>query len=414
MAYQSPVERFVAFKHRQARARRCRAARGFVLRTAGGPGGKISKNAYGSERGAARPDAPARSARSAQDVRQLQLRALARQLRLVLRGVFPRHLGERAGRHGGDREVLTSITTTTTTIVAIRLARGSPRLPRRRRGGADRSFDRRQQLAQSAHHWPDRDRHDGCPVDGGTLTLNAVADTAFTITRPGQKLINPAAGSAVVLLHDRGIRRRSRHDRDLLGLHHHVAQVLDGDERHFDVRHLLGRHRPVHDGIRGLGSDLHVADRVTGTPALLLDAVVRYSSTDFVELTSWDLTIDIGGVAPEVVGSIISPDVFTGQMGVSMNFTMLRPDYLKMTDFLAETALTFQAWWHAGERVGTEGLPLAVRSRTSRSAASTSRRSRREAGPRTQTISVPADLVGKDTTGGAFDATMVKLQVSNT
>ena len=38
----------------------------------------------------------------------------------------------------------------------------------------------------------------------------------------------------------------------------------------------------------------------------------------------------------------------------------------------------------------------------------------KEAGPRTQSIKVPADLIGKDETGGAFDATMVKLQVSNT
>ena len=37
----------------------------------------------------------------------------------------------------------------------------------------------------------------------------------------------------------------------------------------------------------------------------------------------------------------------------------------------------------------------------------------KEAGPRTQSISVPVGLIGKDTAGGAYDATMVKLQVSN-
>ena len=34
-------------------------------------------------------------------------------------------------------------------------------------------------------------------------------------------------------------------------------------------------------------------------------------------------------------------------------------------------------------------------------------------GPRTQTVSVPSALVGIDERGGAFDATMVKFQVSN-
>ena len=34
----------------------------------------------------------------------------------------------------------------------------------------------------------------------------------------------------------------------------------------------------------------------------------------------------------------------------------------------------------------------------------------RAAGPRTETIQIPVGLVGKDETGGAFDATMIKWQ----
>jgi hypothetical protein len=149
----------------------------------------------------------------------------------------------------------------------------------------------------------------------------------------------------------------------------------------------------------------------TGLPLSCTEALLRYSSTDFTELTSWDLTLDIGGVAPEVVGAVISPDVFTGQMTAAMNFTMLRSDYTKMTDFLAETTGTFQMCVQENETAPADFFSLFVPNialgGVDKSPLS------KEAGPRTQTISVPKELIGKDTTGGAFDATLVKLQVSS-
>jgi hypothetical protein len=122
--------------------------------------------------------------------------------------------------------------------------------------------------------------------------------------------------------------------------------------------------------------------------------------------------MDIGGVAPEVQGSLISPDVFTGSFSVGMSFTMLRSDYGKMTDALAETALTFSVMAQENETAPADFLGLFIPNFTilppKKSPLS------KEAGPRTQTITVPKELVGIDTTGGAFDSTMVKLQVSNT
>jgi hypothetical protein len=57
------------------------------------------------------------------------------------------------------------------------------RLPRRRCGAPDRPFHGGEQLAQSAHHGADRDRHDGRGARWRRAHADAVADTAFTITR---------------------------------------------------------------------------------------------------------------------------------------------------------------------------------------------------------------------------------------
>src|SRR4051812_29560778 len=48
MAYQSQSNGLVAFKAQSAKGSTASGGSGFVLRTAGGPGGKITKNAYGS------------------------------------------------------------------------------------------------------------------------------------------------------------------------------------------------------------------------------------------------------------------------------------------------------------------------------------------------------------------------------
>ena len=113
-----------------------------------------------------------------------------------------------------------------------------------------------------------------------------------------------------------------------------------------------------------------------------------------------------------MVASAISPDVFTGAMSVSMNLSMLMTDYTYLTALVAETALTLSTTFAENESEPKDFLTLAVPNFTlgGWDVSSLSR----EAGPRTITLPVPADLVGKDTTGGAYDATMCKISVSNT
>ena len=75
-------------------------------------------------------------------------------------------------------------------------------------------------------------------------------------------------------------------------------------------------------------------------PLAVVDATVRIGNQDMVDLTSFDLTMDITPMSPDVFGSgniKYGPDVFTGQMGIGINFTCLRKDLQFLNDFVAET-----------------------------------------------------------------------------
>src|SRR5262249_56148922 len=79
------------------------------------------------------------------------------------------------------------------------------------------------------------------------------------------------------------------------------------------------------------------------SPFAVVDATVRLGGVDLVELTSFDLTLDISPSAPATFGSggqKFSPDVFTAPLQVSMNIAALRKDLARLADFIAETRYT--------------------------------------------------------------------------
>lgn len=161
------------------------------------------------------------------------------------------------------------------------------------------------------------------------------------------------------------------------------------------------------------------ADPAAAVPIAAIDATIRFGSGDLVDLTAFNLTVGIGLSTTDVISSgtnaaavtgTVSPDVFDGVMSVNASFTALRADLQRVSDALAETQLS------ASVLLRPEGsttdwfsihLPNFTIPQPDKSEAS------REGGPRTQTINVPAELVGVDDRGGAYDATMVKFQRSN-
>jgi hypothetical protein len=409
MAYQSQSNGLVAFKAQSAKGSTASGGSGFVLRLAGGPGGDIDRNVYGSKE--VRRDMMTQRGRQGLKKTkgsyqvEVSLDNCDAFYEAFFRGTWATALIITEATSGGPA----SITTTASTIVG-------------NTGSWITIGLRVGDIIRLTGHATAANNSRNLRITGltatvitvaETLTLDAGADTAFTITRPGQKLINPAAGAAVKVYFT-----IEEYDGDL-----DLTEIFS-DCIITSLKFSMGSSGLLMCDISWVATGLFTTASAgsaptftsptesTGLPLSCADATLRYSSTDFVDLTSWDLTMDIGGVAPEVQGSLISPDVFTGSFSVGMSFTMLRSDYGKMTDALAETALTFSVMAQENETAPADFLGLFIPNFTilppKKSPLS------KEAGPRTQTITVPKELVGIDTTGGAFDSTMVKLQVSNT
>jgi hypothetical protein len=161
-----------------------------------------------------------------------------------------------------------------------------------------------------------------------------------------------------------------------------------------------------------LGSPVFTAPVASQTlPLAVVDATIRIGPNDVVDLSSFDLTLDVGPMSPDVFGSgqiKYGPDVFTGQMAISMNLTALRKDLVFLQDFVAETqysihilAVENEAEPKSFASIYIPNLTLGGVTKSAYSAA---------AGPMTQTIAIPMALVGRDNTGPANDATMIKIQ----
>jgi hypothetical protein len=203
-----------------------------------------------------------------------------------------------------------------------------------------------------------------------TLTLDASADTSFTITRP-KKLTQYSASSLVSRYFT-----IDEYDVDI-----DLSTVLT-DFVWGNIKFSMQPNGLLMADPGGIGTG-QIAAQTTGTSPLLtspsestatpfsvVDATIRVNGTDVVELTSFDLTLDIGSTAPDVFGSgtiKYSPDVFNGQMAVSMNLTALRKNLTYLSDFIAETVYSCtssRSRMNPSRRISSRSM-----CRTSRSAA---------------------------------------------
>lgn len=406
MTYQSQSNGYVAFKAQSAKGSVASGGSGFVLRIAGGPGAKVTKNAYGSNE--VRRDGMRSRGRHG-------LRKVAGSYTVEVSIDHMDNLYEAVFQGTWATALALSESDFTSLAIAsnvITLGSGSPISLGLRVGDVIRLTNMSTAANNSKNLRITALDATTITIAAGDVLTDQSADTACNITRPGQKLICPAAGAAV-----KTYWTLEEYDADL-DLTEIVSDV---------IFHML-KFSMQPDGMviceigftgtgqfstasAGSAPTFTSPAEATGVPLACVDALICFNSTDMVDLTSWDLTIDRGAVAPGVIASVYSPDVFTGNMSVSMNFGMLRSDYAKMTAFLAETACTMQVLAVENESEPKDFLSLYVPNFTlggvDKSPLS------KEAGPRTQTISIPADLVGKDVSGGGFDPTMVKLQVSN-
>jgi Phage tail tube protein len=247
---------------------------------------------------------------------------------------------------------------------------------------------------------------------GETLTANPTADTSFTVTRPGRKLIQS------------GTLMKRYFTVDEYEMDIDQSQLMN-DFVWGTARFSMAPNGIIMFDPGGIGTGHYTAEdasaspvlttpvATTGLPMAVSDATIRIGDQDICDLTSLDITLDITPSSPDVFGcgnTKYGPDVFTGQMGITINFTALRKDLQFLQDFAAETQYSIYVLAQETEAdprdffsVFIGNLALGGVTKSAYAAAG---------GPRTQTVSVPMALVGKDDTGPERDPTMIKFQSS--
>lgn len=234
-----------------------------------------------------------------------------------------------------------------------------------------------------------------------TLTLNAVADTSFTITRP-KKLIQ-------------GVTNRS------FTFEEHEADI-DGSEVFKGVRvgSLQIQLQPNGNCILTFGLVGQDMEVMTGASApyftspteyvsvamTSVEAAIRIGSADVLDVSSIDLTLNLNAAGVPVVGSNVTPDVFTNLATIEGSITALKSDVTRSQQFLDETVLSLHLMFTEPETAPQDFCAFFLGNFTLATA------TKGELGSdnaRTQTFTL---LPGVDERGGAFDRTMIKYQTS--
>jgi len=129
-----------------------------------------------------------------------------------------------------------------------------------------------------------------------------------------------------------------------------------------------------------------------------------------VDITAFQMTVDLGAAVPAVTGSKYSPDVFDGVMQVSLpSLTVMESDLVTFNDFIAETPLVIEITI-TEPSPGTGIIKFTLPNFTLGQA--TKSDMRRDGGPLTRNIQVPTARVGVDNSGGANPATMVTIETN--
>lgn len=403
MVFQTQSNAYVAYKAQSGLGVQASGSGAKILRTAGGAQGKMSKTPIGSNevrrdgmRSRGRHGSQAST--GAYDA-EVSLQSLDDIIAAVMRGSWG------SADLAISQVAMTSATTTTSTIVA---AGGSWITQGLRVGDIIRATG----LPDAANNGKNL-RITGLTAStitvAETLVANASADTSFSITRPGRTIINPASLAKTYFTVE-------EHELDIDGSELFTDCVWTSMKFGMQPNGLVTA-SPSWVGTgqfetkTGASAPFFTTPtETTADPLAALDATLRFGS-DVVDLQAFDLTIDIGGSAGAVAAAKYSPEVFTGLMSVSLNLTLLRQDLLRVADYVNETQCSLHLMAPESEAAPQDFFSIFVPNFTlgnvDKSALS------KEAGGRTQAISVPADLVGKDNRGGAFDPTMIKFQVSN-
>ena len=234
-----------------------------------------------------------------------------------------------------------------------------------------------------------------------TLTINAVADTDVTVSRP-KKLIQ-------------GLVPRS------FTVEEHEADI-DGSEVFKGVRVGSVQIQMQPNGMCVLtfgmvGQDMEVMTDVSSpyftdpeeTVSVGLTAVeakILLGSEEVLDISSIDLTLSLNASGVPVVGSVLTPDVFTNLATVEATITALKQDVARSEQFLDEDVLSLHLLFEEQNGAPADFCSFFLGNFT---LATATKGELGQDNARTQSFTL---LTGVDERGGAHDRTMIKYQTS--
>lgn len=166
------------------------------------------------------------------------------------------------------------------------------------------------------------------------LTLDASADSAFTITR-GKKLINPATPTKrSFYIEQNNVDIDSS---QLFGGCRFTGFKLTGTPDGVAALEftVLGASST---NVTGASAPYFTAPTTFNSPPLIFaDARISVGGEDIAIATAFELTYAINAATQPVVGSVTSPDVFDNDATLSGSFSLIREDFDNLNAFTNET-----------------------------------------------------------------------------
>lgn len=234
-----------------------------------------------------------------------------------------------------------------------------------------------------------------------TLTVEAGPIAAYSLTRPKTLLQGVTARSFTVEEHEididgsevfKGVRVGSLQ----IQLQPNGMTILTFG--------LVGQDMEV---LTGAASPYFTDPTETVTIGLTaVEAKIRIGADDVLDVSSVDLTLNLNASGQPVVGSVLTPDVFTNLAGVEGTITALKSDVARSQQFLNEDELSLHLLFEEHESGAADFCSFFLGNLT---LASATKGEIGQDNARTQSFTL---LTGVDERGGAFDRTILKYQTS--
>src|SRR5690606_11261298 len=80
-----------------------------------------------------------------------------------------------------------------------------------------------------------------------------------------------------------------------------------------------------------------------------VEAKIRLGTDDVMDISSIDLTVNLNAAGQPVVGSNLTPDVFTNLANIEGSITALKADATRVTQYLNETELSLHLLFEENE-----------------------------------------------------------------